>query len=283
MPRSAFRLGLVALACLCIASPTATLAQTAPSPSPTATAAATSTPVAVTDTPVAPTDTPTAAATPSPAATAAAPDASGTPVAAPTPFVSGVPCATDDPSNEGVRRWEQHGNDDNDNHGNEDPFVSGNARNEVVVHNCTDNRLRVRASIDLNTIPGHKVQPLNSAYAEGSCNGCQTFAVALQIDVYSAERVTDFEPQNFAVALNTGCTGCITVARAVQYVQPSDDPRDVSRDIADTIEDLNSELLAIQMDPTVTLPDAEARLNSVLQRFNALGGSLGDQRQERDD
>ena len=33
----------------------------------------------------------------------------------------------------------------------------------------------------------------------------------------------------------------------------------------------------------ITLPQAEPRLNAVIAHFNALGGSLGDQRQERDD
>lgn len=62
-----------------------------------------------------------------------------------------------------------------------------------------------------------------------------------------------------------------------------DNPRDVSHDISDTVEALSDELSAIQSDPSVTLPDAESRLNAVLARFNTLGGSLGDQRDERDD
>jgi hypothetical protein len=46
---------------------------------------------------------------------------------------------------------------------------------------------------------------------------------------------------------------------------------------------LANELAAIQSDPSVTLTQAESRLNAVITRFNALGGSLGDQREERDD
>ena len=256
-------------------SPIGSLAQTYPTP------AATPSPSAL------PSPSATATLTPAPSSTpevapAAAPDVSSP---SPTPLISGlpnVPCATDDPSNERVSRSERHGIDDDDD-GNPDPLVSGNGRNEVIVHNCTDNRLRVRAAIQLNTIPGHVVKPINDAFAEGSCTSCQTLAVALQIDVYSGERAGDVEPQNYAVALNTNCTDCVTVARALQYVQPSDDPRDVSQDISDAVDAMQDELTAIQSDPTISLADAEARLNAVLVRFTQLGGSLGDQRQERDD
>jgi hypothetical protein len=226
------------------------------------------------------TDTPTPAP-PSPAITDT-PTPAPSPSATPTVFSSGVPCATDDPSAERVQRSERHGDDD-EGFDDNDEFRTGNGRNEVVLHNCTDNRLRVRAAIQLNTIPGHVVMPLNEAYAEGSCMHCQTLAVALQIDLYSAEHATDVEPQNFAVAINTRCTGCVTVARAIQYAQGVDDPDDVSEDISDTVNALDNELTAIQSDPSLTLPEAESRLNSVIARFTALGGSLGDQREERDD
>ena len=91
------------------------------------------------------------------------------------------------------------------------------------------------------------------------------------------------QPQNYAVAINNVCTGCVTVARAIQYAQAVEDPRDVAREISDTVDALDNELTSIQTDPSVTLPEAEARLNAVMERFTALGGTLGDQRDERDD
>src|SRR6266567_4091166 len=182
-------------------------------PAPVATSTASATP---TPTPTPPaiftataTPTPTLVATPSP-----------TPV--PTPFSSGVPCATDDPSNERVQRSERHGIEDDQgnraNQDNGDEFRTGNGRNEVVLHNCTNDRLRVRAAIQLNTIAGRVVKPLNEAYAEGSCTHCQTLVVALQVDLYD-ERATDIEPQNYAIAINNDCQHCVTVALAIQYAQ----------------------------------------------------------------
>ena len=247
-----------------LASTASGSAQTAPFTTPTATPTFTPAPATPTD-------------TPAPVPVAAAPVATPTPI-----FSSGVPCATDDPTTERVRRSERHG-DDLDGEGDHDEFRSGNGRNEVILHNCTDNRLRVRAAIQLNTIPGRVVIPLNEAYAEGSCLRCQTLSVALQIDAYSAERARDIEPQNFAVAINTGCTRCVTVALAIQYVQGVDDPQDVSEELGGTVDALSRELTAIQSDRSVTLPEAESRLNAVIARFNTLGGSLSQQREERDD
>ena len=265
-----------------IAAPSGSLAQTTTDPTPTSTP----TLQAATDTPT-PTDqaqTQLQVATDTPTPTAVATDTSTptlVPTATATAFNSGVPCATDDPSNERVQRSERHG-DDQDRGYAGDEFETGNGQNQVIVHNCTDNRLRVHAAIQLNTIPGRVVDPLNEAYAEGSCSHCSTFAVALQIDLYRQDHATDIEPQNYAVALNTGCTGCTTVARAYQYAQGVDDPNDVSQDIYDRVDRLSDELTAIQTDPSISEPDAESRIDAVIQSFTELGGSLGDQRDERD-
>ena len=262
------------LASLSIA-PTGSFAQTTPGPSSTATMRVTPSPAAST------TDTPTrsSTATPTPSVTD-----TPAPAVAPTPFVSGVPCATDDPTNERVHRSERHGDDEGDiGNSDHDEFRTGNGTNAAIVHNCTDNRLRVRAAIQLDTIPGHTVDPLNEAYAESTCNGCRTLAVALQIALYSSKQADDIQPQNYAVAVNTSCTGCITIADAIQYVQGEDNPREVSQDISDDIKALADELSAIQSDPSVTIDQAEKRINNVIARFQALGGTLNQQRDEHDD
>ncbi|HEV7665243.1 MAG TPA: hypothetical protein VGQ62_17055 [Chloroflexota bacterium] len=264
--------GAASICALLVASTTSGVAQTVSTPTPIATALPTDTP------------TPAASVTATPAATlTATPAPSVTATPTPTVFNSGVPCATDDPAlANGVQRSERRGSDDQGD-GNADEFGSGNGHNEVVLHNCTDSRLRVMASIQLNTIPGRVVAPVNMAYAEGSCLECQTLAVALQIDLYNGARANEVRPENYAFAINTNCTRCMTVARAIQYAQPVDDPHDVPGDVAETVDALDRELRSIQRDPNLGLAEAETRLNAVIQRFNALGGSLGEQRDERDD
>ena len=278
MPVPLRALACAALICAGLAATASSpsLAQTVPTPTPasptvTDTPTPTATPAAATSTP---TPTPDVTATPTPA-----PSVTPTPVV----FDSGVPCETDDPvSPFGVRRSDRRG-DDEDGRDNHNEFRTGNGRNQVIVHNCTDQRLRVRASIQLNTIPGHVVAPLNEAYAEGSCVDCQTLAIALQIDLYNGERADEVRPENYAFALNTNCTRCVTVARAVQYVQPVDNPRRVPDDVAETVAELDRELRSIERDPHIGLAEAESRLNVVLERFTVLGGSLGEQRDQRDD
>jgi hypothetical protein len=105
--------------------------------------------------------------------------------------------------------------------------------------------------------------------------------VALQVDLYN-ERATDIEPQNYAIAINSGCTRCVTVARVIQYVQAEEHPREVADDISDTVNGIADTLAAVQSDPTISLADAEARLNAAMARFNELGGALLEQRDERD-
>src|SRR5438132_14182299 len=110
--RSIARAALIVCVSL-LASSGSGSAQTAPAvPTDTPTPAA----AVPTDTPTpaaaAPTDTPTPVPPAAPIDTAALVPVAAAPVATPTPiFSSGVPCATDDPTTERVRRSERHGDD----------------------------------------------------------------------------------------------------------------------------------------------------------------------------
>src|ERR671920_643134 len=79
----------------------------------------------------------------------------------------------------------------------------GGGTNRLTVHNSVDARPQVKGDIQLNQIPGPTVSPTNAAIAYGSCTGCQTLGVALQVNLISrtANRVT---PENAAVAINVG-------------------------------------------------------------------------------
>src|SRR5437773_3331955 len=104
-----------------------------------------------------------------------------------------------------------------------DGFVGG-PRNMVNGRNYVDNRLLVRGRVQLNRINGSTVWPVNYAYAYSSCVDCTTMSVALQIDVYQ-EGADTFMPQNAGVAFNEQCTRCRTLALALQYAIPVDDPK----------------------------------------------------------
>jgi hypothetical protein len=62
------------------------------------------------------------------------------------------------------------------------------------------------------------VTDTNIAYAQGSnCTGCRTVAVAVQVVVVGGTP-SNVQPQNAAVAVNNQCQSCFTFAYAHQYV-----------------------------------------------------------------
>jgi hypothetical protein len=155
----------------------------------------------------------------------------------------------------------------------------GGGCNRVTVNNRTDGRLRVKAEIKLNRIPGPTVGPVNQAVAYGSCTDCQTLSVAMQINLISrtARSVT---PENTAVAINVGCVGCRTAAIALQYVISVDDPNHVPQEVRDLIKAMDRQLNAVANDPNATLDDAVAGVDAVIGQFRELASSLDDQRDE---
>ena len=153
----------------------------------------------------------------------------------------------------------------------------GGAKNMVVIENRVDGRLTTRGQVQLNRIPGPTAGPANLASANTSCTDCQSLAVAFQINLIS-RTASSITPENAATATNAGCTGCYTVARALQYVIQVDDPTQVPPEVSRLIQTMNQELTAIQADPTISLDKAEARINAVLAQFVDLAQDLSDQR-----
>jgi putative peptide zinc metalloprotease protein len=152
----------------------------------------------------------------------------------------------------------------------------GGGKNIVKITNKTDNRLVVRGRVDFNRIPGDKVAPVNAAIAVASCTGCQTYAVALQINLYQRGSSV-VAPQNAAVAVNAGCSGCVTAARAVQYSIPVDDVNAVPHDVRDLAKALDKELKGIEGvydTSTFTAYQADARIRVVIDEFKALANGL---------
>jgi len=167
--------------------------------------------------------------------------------------------------------------------GNDNEYMTGNGNNRLVVHNCSDQQLRVRAGIQVNTIPGRKVTPLNEAYAESSCVECQTLVVALQLNLYRPDKAMDIEPVNLATAINSSCSYCATVAVAVQYSEGVDDAQHVPDDVREVTAAIDAELRSIQSDPTISLAEAVSRLDAAIGRFETLRGSLVQTRDQRED
>ena len=154
-------------------------------------------------------------------------------------------------------------------------------KNLVQVVNQANGRLRVDGRVQFNQITGDVVAPVNLADAIGSCTGCQTMAVALQVNLFD-RTANVFTPSNVAVAANGGCTGCTTVARAVQYNIGVDDPHAVPDRVRLLVAQMQQTLATLTAS-SASLADAEARVDAVIAQFQDLAAYLSNQRQAATD
>ena len=140
-------------------------------------------------------------------------------------------------------------------------------------------RFKVRASSRLHRITTDEVKPVNVASAVGSCTDCQTIAVAFQV-VFYKRGTSNISPENVALAENIDCTRCVTVARAIQYVIPVDDPQsDVPPDVDRLVKAMDKELRFLSSVKTwdqITSDEAMARIQRVLGQYDELSAYLGD-------
>jgi hypothetical protein len=158
--------------------------------------------------------------------------------------------------------------------------LRNNARNVVALKNTTDGKLRVRGRVDLAQIKGTVAAPDNESLAYASCTDCQTFTVALQIALVTPYTKVAV-PRNLAKPTNVGCTRCITVARATQYVITVDDVEAVPPRVEELVQALDKELRAIHAESSqISAREANTRITNVVAQFNDLAASLIDQSEE---
>lgn len=158
----------------------------------------------------------------------------------------------------------------------------GGGRNDIRVINKDDNQLRVDGRIQINHINDANATPYNSAFAYSSCTNCQTFAVALQINLISSN-ATNVSPKNYGVALNYKCTGCTTVADAIQYNITVNDPNQVARDERKLIKDMSDQLKDLRHEHNLSVSDVQSRIDSVIAQFKTLADSVKESQQKQTD
>ncbi|HEY7623410.1 MAG TPA: hypothetical protein VIA63_00135 [Candidatus Limnocylindria bacterium] len=158
-------------------------------------------------------------------------------------------------------------------------FPDGAPRNEVRLQNKQDGRFMARASIRMHRIKGDDVTPVNLALAQATCTDCQTIAVAVQVAFYE-RGAHNVQPQNIAIASNVGCTHCVTIARAIQYVIPVDDlKKDVPDEVKRLVKDLDKEaryFASIKSIDELNSDEANRRLQRILDQYADLQQYLHD-------
>ncbi len=158
-------------------------------------------------------------------------------------------------------------------------FPEGAPSNEVRLQNGEDKRFMARASVRMYRLKGDDIGPRNLALAQGKCTDCQTIAVAIQV-VFYQRGAKNVHPENIAIASNVGCTRCITVARAIQYVIPVDDLKaDVPDEVKSLVKDLDKELryfASLKSIDQLSSDEAAARLGRILDQYADLQQYLHD-------
>jgi hypothetical protein len=152
-----------------------------------------------------------------------------------------------------------------------------------VVHaiNKRDRRFELQGSADYVRAERDTVMPGNEAFAYSSCTDCQTLALALQLTVYE-DGAGVVKPVNAALAINENCTRCLTIARAIQYVIPVPDIKAVPKEVRKLVEELDRELRRLENVDSLQGEEAqevEARINSIITRFDGLRVYLEDKRE----
>ncbi|MDQ1373239.1 MAG: putative peptide zinc metalloprotease protein [Actinomycetota bacterium] len=92
---------------------------------------------------------------------------------------------------------------------------------------------------------GKDVTAENVAYSRShDCTGCRTLAVAVEA-VLVPGTPTTFTPKNVAVALNERCSSCATFAAAHQYVVQTGGPRKLSDSAEAKVERIGAQIRAV--------------------------------------
>jgi putative peptide zinc metalloprotease protein len=100
--------------------------------------------------------------------------------------------------------------------------ATNNGSNNVAAAVNTSNGKSVFAlRLKIVQTDSSTVDATNAAVAAASCSDCQTVAIALEA-VLVAGSPTTYDPTNIALAINSGCNNCQTLATAYQDVVQHD-------------------------------------------------------------
>jgi hypothetical protein len=155
-------------------------------------------------------------------------------------------------------------------------------RNVAYIYNRADGSRRFRARVRLVKVMGDRVAPVNAAVARTSCTDCEAYAVALEIVLFRND-ASVIVPQNYAYAVTENCVHCVSVARAMQYAYGVEDPNMVPNEVRHLLHDMEKELREIGGDRSITIGEANERVNVVVRRFVHFNAYLKDELRQAHD
>lgn len=144
--------------------------------------------------------------------------------------------------------------------------TAGGANNVVMVSTTAGSGTATRARLQVAGDPGPTVANQNLAVARSTdCTGCHTVAVAMQVVLVEGSP-NDFEPANAASASNANCDSCTTFAYAYQYVLEPGRPVYLSSGAQQTLATLRGEADSLAASDLSYL-DLKAQLDSLFDQF----------------
>jgi hypothetical protein len=147
---------------------------------------------------------------------------------------------------------------------------AGTRYNQAVAYTNGRDRVDVSVSFRIAYDHGPIVTANNFAFARGSyCTGCRTVAIALQIDLVSGP-VTKVNATNVSLAKNVKCVRCDTVADAHQFVvAPGTEDVGFTQQGSSQLRAIKRELIA---DAWKAQPGAQlqAEINALIARVESV-------------
>jgi hypothetical protein len=114
--------------------------------------------------------------------------------------------------------------------------------NTVVADNSNPSGQLARSNVKVVTDADGKVDSQNFAYSRShDCTGCRTLAAAVEV-VLIPNSPSQFAPVNAAVALNERCSFCQTFAAAYQYVVQTGGPTALGATARNQIASISSKI-----------------------------------------
>lgn len=143
---------------------------------------------------------------------------------------------------------------------------NGSPVNTAIAQNTKDGSSVFKLAFAVRSINGAAtVDPGNAAVAIASCTDCQTVAIAVQV-VFVVGSPTVFTPENAAVAVNTDCSFCDTLATAYQFVVQSSVPVRLTSDGKQQVHDIFKSLQALD-GSGLSIEEIQAKVDELMTQL----------------
>lgn len=106
----------------------------------------------------------------------------------------------------------------------------------------------------------------NAAVAAASCEDCTTVAIAIEGVLVAGDDVDEVTPVNLAIAVNSECTGCETLAAAYQYVTQNDTRVLITPEGRQTVASLRQQLNTLRL-RDLSLEEVAAEADRIAMEF----------------